>query len=189
MNFSKKAKLSVLTVLFVLVADQALKLWVKFNIAPGQTVHVFGNWFLLEYVENSGMAFGWALGGTYGKLLLSVFRIIASVLIIGYIRSLIKKNEPTGLIIAMSLILAGALGNIIDSAIYGVIFGYAPFLHGRVIDMLHFPLFSGTFPSWLPIWGNQSFDFFSFVFNLADSAITIGVSIILIFQKKFFAEK
>ncbi len=147
------------------------------------------------------MAFGMKFAGQYGKIFLSVFRIIAVILIGYYLRTLVKRRAHPGLIASFALIFAGAMGNIIDSAFYGVLFsdsgyelakfmpkegGYAGFLHGNVVDMLYFPLFQGHFPPWLPIWGGNEFLFFPEVFNVSDSAITVGVIIILLFQKKFY---
>ena len=171
----------------------------------GQEIHVAGNWFILHFTENEGMAFGFTLGGSAGKLMLSIFRIIAVIIIGYYIYSLRKKSPNPGVIISFSLIMAGALGNIIDSAFYGLIFnessfhsvanifppegGYSSFLHGKVVDMLYFPVIDTTLPHWVPIWGGQPFTFFRPVFNVADSSITTGVFLLLIFQKKFFAKK
>jgi signal peptidase II len=167
----------------------------------GDEFHVFGNWFLIHFTENNGMAFGLEFGGTFGKLLLSVFRIALVIGIGYYLFHLIKTKAPNGLIICFSLIFAGAIGNIIDSVFYGLIFsesnagvatlfpaegGYSKLFHGRVVDMFYFPLFDGRFPDWMPIWGGQNFLFFREVFNVADSAITIGVASLLIFQKKFY---
>lgn len=160
------------------------------------------NWARIHFVENNGMAFGISLGGEYGKLALSLFRIVAVVALGYYIRLLMKAGVSTGILVSFALILAGALGNILDSAFYGLIFsesyhgqvamlfpeegGYAGFLHGKVVDMLHFPLFSGIYPEWVPFLGHSTYTFFSPVFNLADSSITIGVLYILLFQRKFF---
>lgn len=168
----------------------------------GQSIPVMGDWFILHFTENYGMAFGLEFSGQYGKLILSLFRIAAVIFIGWYLAKLVKKNSPTGLIICISLILAGALGNIIDSTFYGMIFsesyfnriavmfpdggGYDTFLHGRVVDMFYFPVISGVYPSWVPYWGGQDFIFFRPVFNLADSAISTGVIILLIFQKRYF---
>ena len=161
------------------------------------------DWFIINFVENPGMAFGMEFGGEYGKLALSLFRIIAVGGIGWYIVSLVKKEAPKGLLVAMSLIFAGAIGNIIDSVFYGVIFsdsyghiasafppegGYGSWLHGRVVDMLYFPLIEGTYPDWFPFSAGKRFLFFQPVFNLADTAISIGVGLIILFQKKFFAK-
>jgi signal peptidase II len=198
MSVGKKAGLVIFLVLLI---DQIVKIWIKTHMVMGQEYHVFGNWFIIHFTENNGMAFGKEFGGSQGKLFLSVFRIVAVIAIGWYLVSLIRSKTSTGLVIAVSMILAGALGNIIDSAFYGMIFnesyyhtaqflppggGYATFLHGKVVDMLYFPLIEGHFPQWVPIWGGEDFVFFRPIFNLADSSITVGVAIILVFQKKFF---
>lgn len=168
----------------------------------GEEINVWGNWFIIHFTENEGMAFGMRFGGEFGKLILSLFRIVAIIAIGWYLVKITARKENTGLIISMSLIFAGALGNIIDSAFYGVIFseskfhevaelfpkegGYSSFLHGKVVDMLYFPILKGNFPHWFPGWGGQDFIFFRPVFNIADSAITTGVLILIFFQKKFF---
>ncbi len=163
-----------------------------------------GNWFIIHFTENNGMAFGMEFGGDWGKIALSVFRIIAVTVIGYYLFKTAKQGAKPGLIIAGSLIFAGALGNILDSAIYGLVFndsyhqisefmpeegGYAPFLFGKVVDMLYFPILSGTFPDWFPFWGGEPFLFFRPVFNIADSAITVGIAMIIIWQKRFFDEE
>lgn len=181
----------------------------------GQEFKILGlDWALIHFIENPGMAFGihpgkdWGENGAViGKLALSLFRILAVGFLIYYIRLLIRAVAPKGLLISFALILAGALGNIIDSAFYGLIFsasdiyhggvatfmpeegGYAGFLFGKVVDMLYFPMFQGTFPEWFPIWAGEPFLFFKPVFNIADSAITIGVLNILLFQRSFFKTK
>jgi signal peptidase II len=198
-------KKTVSIIFLVLILDQLLKIWIKTHMTIGQEIHVAGNWFILHFTENEGMAFGYTFGGTAGKLILSIFRIIAVILIGIYIHRLKKKSPHPGLIVSFSLIMAGALGNILDSAFYGIIFsassyhniatlfpsggGYSSFLHGKVVDMLYFPVIETTLPSWVPIWGGEPFTFFRPVFNIADSAITSGVMLLLIFQKKFFAKK
>ena len=200
MSLTKK---SILVVVLVLIADQAFKIWVKTHMLIGQEIPVFDHWFLLHFIENNGMAFGMELAGKTGKIFLSLFRLIAILAIGWYIYYLIRHKYPSGLIVAVSLVFAGALGNIIDSAFYGLIFddsyfhvarlfpqggGYAPFLHGKVVDMLYFPVIKGTFPAWVPFWGREEFIFFRPVFNLSDSSITIGVFIILLFYRRFFKQ-
>ncbi|MGJ1205239.1 lipoprotein signal peptidase [Sphingobacterium lactis] len=195
----------LILITIILLVDQLSKFWVKMNMTIGQNFKVLGDKFLIHFIENPGMAYGMEFGGEYGKLFLSVFRIIA-VVGIGYgLHYMIKNKYNRGFILNVALIFAGALGNIIDSAFYGMIFsestpyskavlfpdggGYASFLHGKVVDMLYFPLVSGTFPTWFPIWGGENFMFFRPVFNIADSAISVGVFLILIFQKRYFKEE
>lgn len=157
----------------------------------GEEIQVLGDWFRLHYVLNPGIAFGLQLDFIYGKLMLSIFRILAAAGIAYYLYFLAKRKTHNSLLISLSLILAGALGNVIDSTFYGVILDNAPgnalspWFHGQVIDMLYFPLFNGTFPEWLPIWGSQGFQFFRPVFNIADASIFVGVTFILVLQKRF----
>ncbi|RZL45622.1 MAG: lipoprotein signal peptidase [Pedobacter sp.] len=179
----------LLLILFVLIADQVLKTWIKTNMYLGQEFKILGDWFIIHFTENNGMAFGLEFGGEFGKLALSLFRVLA-VAGIGYgLHYLIKRKYHRGLILNVALIFAGALGNIIDSVFYGVIYKYESLFHGRVVDMLYFPILKGTFPSWFPIWANEPFEFFRPVFNLADAAISVGVIAILIFQKSYFKEE
>jgi signal peptidase II len=195
-------KKAAFIIFFVLIADQILKIWIKTHMTLGEGIPVFGNWFILHFTENEGMAFGMRFGGSFGKLILSIFRIIAVAGIGWYLIHIIKQGAKTGLVICISLIFAGALGNIIDSAFYGMIFsesklhevatmfppegGYGSFLHGKVVDMLYFPLIKGIYPSWIPVWGGSQFIFFRPVFNIADSSITVGVISLILFQRKFF---
>ncbi|MFT6850860.1 MAG: signal peptidase II [Sphingobacteriales bacterium] len=182
----KKYSLPLIVIFAVVVLDQALKIWIKTNMFLGEEIPLFGNWFLLHFTENNGMAFGFEFAGEYGKLFLTLFRILAVTGIGYYLFKLISKNAPKGLQISLSLVFSGAIGNIIDSTFYGKLFGYETWLHGRVVDMFYAPLFSGTFPQWLPFWAGESFLFFRPVFNLADAAITVGVAMILVFQRNFF---
>lgn len=197
-------KKAYLIVFLILLVDQISKIYIKTNFFLGEEVHVMGDWFILHFTENPGMAFGYELGFSWGKLALSLFRIAAIIALGFYIVHLVKRKSPTGLIISISLIMAGALGNMIDSAFYGIIFnesmfheqavlfppdgGYADFLHGKVVDMFYFPLFSFTWPEWTPWLGGEFFTFFQPVFNVADASITIGVALILLFQKSFFKQ-
>lgn len=175
-----------LIVVLIVLFDQIIKTWVRTNMYMGQDIHFLGDHGMLHYTENNGMAFGMELGGSLGKLALTLFRIFA-VFAIGYgLVYLIKHKYRRGLIMCVALILAGALGNIIDSTFYGPLYQHGDMFYGRVVDMFYFPLFSGYFPQWVPIWGGQDFVFFRPVFNLADSAISVGVIAILIFQKRYF---
>jgi signal peptidase II len=175
-----------LLVIFIVLIDQIIKTWVRTNMYLGQDIHILGSHGMLHYTENNGMAFGMELGGSFGKLLLTTFRI-AAVVSIGYgLVYLIKHKYNRGLIMCVALILAGALGNIVDSAIYGPIYQHLPVFYGRVVDMFYFPLVSGNFPQWVPIWGGQDFIFFRPVFNFADASISVGVILILLRQKHYF---
>ncbi|MBR1516992.1 MAG: lipoprotein signal peptidase [Bacteroidales bacterium] len=180
----------------VIIIDQIIKIVVKTHMQIGESIPVIGNWFQILFVENEGMAFGMAFGGSTGKLLLSLFRLIAAIGVLWYlIRQIRRGQSSTGLVVSLSLILAGAVGNLIDCAFYGLIFdesyyhiarlfppegGYGTFLHGRVVDMFYFPIIDTILPSWVPIWGGDHFVFFNAIFNFADSAITIGVIWLLI---------
>jgi len=199
-----------LIILAVLIIDQSLKIWVKTNMHINEDSFDDWTWWTvswarIHFVENPGMAFGLELPGNYGKLALSVFRIAAVGFLFYYLKLLIKAKVSFGLIACFGLILSGAVGNIIDSAFYGLLFsnspfhsmgvstlfppegGYAGFLHGRVVDMFYFPMFSGTFPDWVPKWGGENFLFFRPVFNVADASITVGVSSLLLFHRSFFS--
>lgn len=200
----KKYRLPIITVFAVLFIDQCIKLYIKANYPIGE-VHRFFDWFRITFTENPGMAWGLEFGGDYGKLALSLFRVVAVIAGAFYIKKIVNEGEHKGFIICVSLILAGALGNILDSAFYGLIFGqsteydiaqfmpqgggYAGFLQGHVVDMFYFPIYEGNFPEWLPIWGGEHFEFFNAIFNFADMAISFGVGIILVFQTSFFKPK
>jgi signal peptidase II len=173
----------------VILADQAIKIWVRNNMYMGQEIHFLGDRGMLLYTENNGMAFGWELGGVAGKLALSLFRVFAVIGIGVALVYLIKHKYHRGLILNVALIFAGALGNIIDSTFYGVIYKYAPIFQGRVVDMFYFPIIQGTFPAWFPVWGGEEFKFFRPIFNLADSAISVGVILILIYQNRYFKKQ
>ncbi|MBK7339439.1 MAG: lipoprotein signal peptidase [Saprospiraceae bacterium] len=207
MDNRKLGLLSLIVVLSILVMDQVLKIWVKTHMEQGEEFLMFGQqWARIHFVENEGMAFGLSLGAFWGKLALSTFRVVAVGFIIYILLQLIKAKERNGLIIAFSMILAGAIGNILDSAFYGLIFsnspyhgglatflpeegGYAPFMMGKVVDMFYFPMFHFTLPNWSPIWPSEPFEFFSPVFNLADSSIFCGICLFLIFYQGSSKEK
>ncbi len=197
------AKKSILFVVVLLILDQALKIWVKTHMEIGDEIHIFGKRGMLHFIENNGMAFGMEMGGKTGKLVLSIFRMIAIAGIGWFLSSIIKKKVSPGLVIAVCAILVGAVGNLIDSAFYGVIFsesytspaimfppggGYSSFLQGRVVDMFYFPVIQTHWPEWSPFRPGESFIFFRPVFNIADSCITCGVLSILIWQKKMFKD-
>ena len=188
MKVSKGTRITILVVL-LLILDQVVKILVKTNMSLGQSIPVFGNWFQILFIENNGMAFGLQFGEGWGKLALSLCRLVLIVLIIIYLRKLLKKPEtPTGVLVGLAAILCGAIGNMIDSMFYGIIFDYAPFLYGKVVDMLYFPLIDTTLPANFPIWGGRHIIFFRPIFNIADSCITCGAIYLLIFQWRFFAK-
>lgn len=188
---------------FLLVIDQIIKFVVKLNMTIGEEIPVFGDWFKILFIENNGMAFGMQLGGAFGKLLLTLFRVFLVAFIIYYIKRLLKQKEtPVSFLVGLSLVLAGAIGNIVDSIFYGVVFsestystvaqfmgdagGYAPLLFGKVVDMFYFPIIDTTWPNWVPIWGGERFIFFSPIFNFADSCVSVGVASLLIFNRNQF---
>lgn len=206
MKLSGGAKISIFVIL-LLVIDQAIKFAVKLNMTLGESIPVFGDWFQICFVENNGMAFGMQFGGMVGKILLTLFRLLLIGFIIYYINKvLLKKSDtPTGVIVGVSLVLVGAIGNVIDCLFYGQIFsassylmvaelfpsggGYAPLLMGKVVDMFYFPIIDTVLPEWVPIWGGEEFVFFRPVFNFADSCISVAVIYMLLFQRKFFAKE
>ena len=195
-------KKAVWIILLILIADQILKIWIKTTFYIGESHPVLGHWFYLHFTENEGMAYGLKLGGQLGKLALSLFRLMAIAGICWWLYTATKKGAGTQMVVCISLILAGAIGNIIDSAFYGMIFnessymqlatffpkggGYASFLHGKVVDMFYFPIIETRFPGWVPYFGGDDFVFFRPVFNIADSAITTGVLMLIVFQRKIF---
>ncbi len=204
MQLSKGKKITIL-VLLILFVDQLVKIWIKTNMTIGENIPVFGDWFKIYFIENNGMAFGMQFGGSLGKMLLTLFRIVLIGFIIYYINKLIKKDAPMGVVYGVGLILVGAVGNVVDSMFYGMIFsestftevatlfpkggGYSSFLHGKVVDMLYFPLIETTLPEWVPFKGGDDFVFFRPIFNIADSCITIGVAYLLLFQRRFFSRE
>lgn len=194
-----------LAIVLILLADQVLKFWIKLHMSLGQEYKILGNFVMIHFTENNGMAFGMEFGGEAGKLALTLFRI-AAVCGIGYgVVYMIKKKYHRGLIMNLALIFAGAMGNILDSTFYGLLFsestyyeaanlfppggGYANLFHGKVVDMFYFPILQGIYPPWFPLWAGQEFIFFRPVFNIADSAISIGVIMILLYQKRYFKEE
>jgi signal peptidase II len=218
--FMKTLKLKhvVLVIAAIIVVDQALKIWIKTSHPTGEVLRVFGfDWFRLHFIENPGMAWGWKFGNETGKVILTLFRLAAVIFGTWYLGRLVKQQYSRGFIICASLIYAGALGNLIDSMFYGMVFdkglhfdpaiglhgdyvsysgvaqlsshGYSSFLHGSVVDMLYFPMFKGHFPSWMPGVGGSEFEFFSPIFNVADASISVGVITLLLFQKRFFKKK
>lgn len=198
-----KGKHLIYLILLILAADQALKFYIKLNYYVGEEHVMVGDWFRLHFVENEGMAWGWKFGGDIGKIALTLFRLAAVIWGSFLIRDFIQKKYSNGFLICAALIYAGALGNLIDSLFYGVIFensdpiaqnvarlfpsegGYASLLHGKVVDMLYFPIITHAhYPSWVPVWGGQEFEFFRPVFNLADASISTGVIVLLLFQNR-----
>ena len=201
MKISKGKRLLILGVILVVI-DQVIKILVKTNMQIGEHFSVIGNWFQIFFIENEGMAFGMKFGGAVGKFLLSFFRIALSAVLCWWIASLVRKSVdsdgklallpdgkpvvPTGVLVGLTLITAGAIGNIIDSLFYGVIFDYAPLMFGRVVDMFYFPLIDTIWPHWVPFVGGDRLLFFAPVFNFADSCVTVGAFYLILFQNRFF---
>ncbi|MEO6668257.1 MAG: lipoprotein signal peptidase [Ferruginibacter sp.] len=209
-----KSRNLIIIIALIVIADQALKLYIKTNFLLNTSQHVLGNGFQLYFVENPGMAYGWKFGGDWGKIALTIFRLVAVIFGSWYLGRILKQGYHKGFVICAGLVYAGAFGNLIDSCFYGLIFdkgmvfdpqfkdyigyeglatlskhGYSSFLHGNVVDMLYFPVIESHFPSWVPFWGGESFVFFRPIFNLADAAISTGVITILVFQKRFFRQR
>lgn len=200
-------KRTVYSIIFLIVlADQLLKIYIKTHYHIGQSHKVLGNWFQLYFVENKGMAYGLEFGGDWGKIFLTLFRMAAVVYGVFYIARIISQKYPRGFIICVALIFAGALGNLIDSMFYGLLFeysnpdtkniaamfpahGYAGFMHGNVVDMFYFPLIDTRWPSWLPFIGGKPFSFFDYIFNIADASVCIGVIAIILFRRRFFKKE
>lgn len=193
-------KKSIWIIIIILIVDQVSKIYIKTNFKLHESIEVF-SWFQILFIENEGMAWGAKIPGNYGKIILTLFRLVAIVGIGWWLWDSARKKAPKVLLLAISLIFAGALGNIIDSVFYGVFFndsygqvanflsesgGYAPLLKGKVVDMLYFPLYDDILPNWIPIWGGERFVFFEPVFNIADMAISTGFGILLVFHNKAF---
>ena len=205
MKISKGCGISLLVIL-LLVIDQVIKFAVKLNMTLGESIPVFGDWFQICFIENNGMAFGMQFGGSVGKLALSLFRVVLIGFIMVYLKKLIKKaGTPTGVLVGLSLVLVGAIGNVVDCLFYGEIFsastysqvaqlfppdgGYTGFLYGKVVDMFYFPIIDTVLPEWVPFYGGEHFIFFRPIFNFADACISVSVIYMLLFQRKFFMEE
>lgn len=180
----KRTIIVTIVILVVIFCDQFFKIWVKTHMPFGSEIPIMGDWFRLHFTENPGIAFGLEFGGRTGKIFLTLFRLLAVILIGYYLVKVIKAELPVGFCVSMALIFIGAIGNIVDSLFYGIIFKYDTFFHGRVVDMLYFPVIQTHYPQWFPIWAGNEFIFFRPVFNLSDTAITIGVFSILLFYSK-----
>ena len=190
----------VFLIALIIIVDQVLKIWIKTSYPTGKVAEILP-WFHLHFIENPGMAWGWKFGNETGKIVLTLFRMAAVIFGTWYLGRIVKHQYRKGFIVCAALIYAGALGNLIDSMFYGLIFeessysqvakiftgdGYAGFLHGRVVDMLYFPMLKSHFPPWFPFVGGDEFEFFSPIFNIADASISAGVITLLLFQKSFF---
>jgi signal peptidase II len=200
-NMSKK-NIAILTILFTIILDQVIKIHIKTNFVLGEEVVVF-DWFKIHFVENNGMAMGFEFGGKAGKLFLTVFRLVAVSAIMYWLIGNIKTKVHNAVIIAISLIFSGAVGNIIDSVFYGAIFDdsankvatlfadqpYGSIFHGKVVDMFYFPIWSGDLPSWIPFIGGEPYTFFQYIFNPADAYISVGVALLFIFSKQAFPKE
>jgi signal peptidase II len=201
-----KLRNAVLIIVLIILLDQAIKIWIKTSYGFGQITEVAGqSWFRLYFIENEGMAWGWKFGGEWGKMILTLFRLAAVIFGTWYLGRIVKQQYSKGFIVCAALIYAGALGNLIDSMFYGMIFsksdwgvvasafpeegGYAGFLHGKVVDMLYFPIIKTNLPDWMPMVGGSEFEFFSPIFNIADASISVGVITLFIFQKRFFRKE
>lgn len=200
-----KLRNAILLIALIIIVDQALKIWIKTSFHFGDTGLTNVDWFRIHFIENPGMAWGWQLGGEWGKMILTLFRLGAVIFGTWYLFKIIKQEYSKGFIVCASLIYAGALGNLLDSMFYGLLFeeststyvarffpahGYAGFLHGKVVDMLYFPIIrNAQYPSWMPWIGGDEFEFFSPIFNIADASISTGVITLFIFQKRFFTKK
>lgn len=203
-----KYKYLIAIVLAILLIDQASKIYIKTHFFIGDSVHVFGDWFQLYFIENEGMAFGMKImDNEWGKLILTLFRLVAVIFGFFWLHKLSKQQYKKGLLVCGALILAGAAGNLIDSMFYGLLFtptqfsnevssivkageaGYGRFLHGRVVDMLHFPLIDTTWPNWVPYFGGKRLSFFDPIFNIADAAISTGIITLLLFQNRWLPKK
>lgn len=201
---SKKTASIIILAVALLVLDQVTKILVKTGMHIGESIPVFGDWFQILFIENKGMAFGMAFGGDIGKYILTSLRIVLSVLLLIYVRSLLlRKETPLGVLLGLTAIMVGAIGNVLDCMFYGLIFeqstythvagvvpfgeGYAPFGLGKVVDMLYFPVINTTWPDWVPGKGGEPLIFFRPIFNVADSCVTVGALYLLIFKWKYFS--
>lgn len=197
MDKKRQARLVVLLVAALILVDQMVKILVKTNMQIGEDIPLIGEWCRLHFIENEGFAFGMSMGGATGKVVLTLLRLVASVAIAWLLVRLVKGGTRSSLVVSLALIFAGAVGNLVDSCFYGLIFnesyysvatlfpaegGYAPLLQGKVVDMFYFPLFEFDWPTWVPLVGGNHFEFFNAIFNVADSAITIGIVWLMIDQ-------